>query len=70
MSYSISITKRTNGGYTVVADSNTSYPSEAIYHGTSDGVILFSRGLNLLRFYRPEDGHRRGTKDSPPSVQV
>ena len=55
MSYSISITKRTNGGYTVVADSNTSYPSEAIYHGTSDGVILFSRGLNLLRFYRPEE---------------
>lgn len=55
MNYTISITKRTNGGYTVVADSNTSYPSEVIYHGTDTGVILFSRGLNLIRFYRPEE---------------
>lgn len=55
MSYSISITKRTNGGYTVVADTNTSYLSEAIYHGTTDGIILFSRGLNLIRFYRPTE---------------
>jgi hypothetical protein len=55
MSYSISITKRTNGGYTVVTEDHTSYPSHVIYHGTEDGVILFSRGLTLLRFYRPAE---------------
>lgn len=55
MSYTISVTKRTNGGYTVVTEDHTSYPSHVIYHGTEDGVILFSRGLTLLRFYRPAE---------------
>ena len=55
MSYSVSLTKRTNGGYTLVADSDTSYLSDCIYHGNSDGVILFSRGLVLKRFYRPSE---------------
>ncbi|MCK9592696.1 MAG: hypothetical protein M0Q91_11895 [Methanoregula sp.] len=55
MAYSIALTKRTNGGYTVVANGVTSYPSEVIYHGTEDGVILYARGLNLLRFYRPTE---------------
>jgi hypothetical protein len=55
MNYSISLTKRTNGGYTVVYDGVTSYPSHIQYHGTEDGIILFSRGLTLLRFYRPAE---------------
>ena len=55
MAYTIALTKRTNGGYTVVSDGVTSYPSELTYHGTEDGVILFSRGLNLIRFYRPTE---------------
>lgn len=55
MSYSISITKRTNGGYTVVADEVTSYPSQITYHGTEDGVIIQSPCLHLIRFYRPDE---------------
>jgi acylphosphatase len=55
MAYTIDITKRTNGGYTVVTEDYTCYPSEVSYHGTSDGIILFGQGLRLLRFYRPSE---------------
>ena len=55
MSYTISVTKRTNGGYTVVQNGTSSYPSELTYHGTEDGIMVFSHGLTSLRFYRPEE---------------
>lgn len=55
MAYTIDITKRTNGGYTIVTEDYTCYPSEVSYHGTSDGIILFGQGLRLLRFYRPSE---------------
>ncbi len=55
MPYTISLSKRTNGGYTVVQNGTSSYPSELTYHGTSDGIMVFSHGLTSLRFYRPEE---------------
>lgn len=55
MSYSISITKRANGGYTVVTEGYTCYPSEVSYHGTDEGVILFMQGMRQLRFYHPAE---------------
>ena len=70
MSYSISLTKRTNGGYTVVYDGITSYPSHLQYHGTEDGIILFSRGLTLLRFYRPDEWTVNGTTGFTTVEQV
>jgi hypothetical protein len=55
MSYSISITKRINGGYTVATGGYTFYPSEVSYHGTDEGVILFMQGMRQLRFYHPAE---------------
>jgi acylphosphatase len=55
MAYEISLTKRTNGGYTVVADGETWYSSELKYHGTDGGVILYDGRLNLQRYYLPDE---------------
>lgn len=59
MSKAVSITRRSGGGYTLnLTDQNgystVSYPSEIHYHGTADGIILFSDGLNMSSFYPPD----------------
>lgn len=54
MAYSINLTKRTNGGYTVITEDATYYPSDIIYHGTATGVILYSRGLTT-NLYKPAE---------------
>lgn len=70
MAYSISLTKRTNGGYTIVTEDYTCYPSVLTYHGIDGGVILFSRGLNLLRFYRPSEWTIQSATGYTTVVQV
>jgi len=52
--YSINLTKRTNGGYTIVTEGGTYYPSDIVYHGTSTGVILYSRGFTT-NLYKPTE---------------
>lgn len=54
MAYSISLTKRTNGGYTIVTESATFYPSDILYHGTTVGVVLYSRGV-VTNLYKPTE---------------
>lgn len=55
MAYTCNITRRSNGGYTVIWDGASSYPSEISYHGTETGVILFAKGFHMTRFYRPSE---------------
>ena len=52
--YSINLTKRENGGFTVVTESATYYPSDVVYHGTSVGVVLYSRGVTT-NLYKPAE---------------
>jgi len=54
MANSISITKRTNGGFTIVTEDYTYYASELVYHGTSVGLTLYSRGL-ITKLYKPTE---------------
>jgi len=55
MAYTCNISRRSNGGYTVIWDGASSYPSEISYHGTETGVILFAKGFHMTRFYRPSE---------------
>jgi len=51
----INLTKRANGGFTLVYDGVTCYPSELKYYGSDTGIILFAPGLKVPRFYPPAD---------------
>jgi hypothetical protein len=55
MSYSIALTKRTNGGFTIVIDGNVLYVPEVTYVGNSTGVVVFHRELLGTRNYLPAE---------------
>jgi hypothetical protein len=52
MAYSIAITKRTNGGFTITTETDTFYASSIAYHGTTTGVILYTKAL-ATNLYTP-----------------
>lgn len=54
MAYSISVTKRTNGGFTITTENSTYYASDLIYHGTTVGVTLYSKGVTS-NLYKPAE---------------
>ncbi len=54
MAYSINVTKRTNGGFTIATEDYTYYASAIVYHGTAVGVTLYSRGLTT-KLYKPTE---------------
>ena len=69
MAYSISLTKRTNGGFTIVTENGTYYPSTVIYHGTAVGVALYSRGVTT-NLYKPTEWTINGVSGFTTVVQV
>lgn len=69
MAYGISLTKRTNGGFTIVTENGTYYPSTVIYHGTTVGVALYSRGVTT-NLYKPTEWTINGVSGFTTVVQV
>lgn len=69
MAYSISVTKRTNGGFTIVTESSTYYSSDLIYHGTTTGVTLYSKGVTS-NLYKPTEWTIQGVTGFTTVTQV
>jgi len=69
MAYSIAITKRTNGGFTITTETDTFYASSIAYHGTTTGVILYTKAL-ATNLYVPYEWTIGGVTGFTTVVQI